>query len=58
MIKSARILALCLLGTLVAGTAFSDTSDIDQRVQAATDILTDLQRIPEQAIPADMPNSA
>ncbi len=44
MIKSARILALFLLGTLAAGTAFSDTTDIDHRVQAATDILTDLQK--------------
>jgi lipid-binding SYLF domain-containing protein len=58
MIKSARILTLFLLGTLAAGTAFSDTADIDQRVQAATDILTDLQRIPEQAIPPNLLNSA
>ena len=58
MIKSARILALFLLGTLAAGTAFSDTTDIDHRVQAATDILTDLQRIPEQAIPPNLLNSA
>ncbi|MEZ5563560.1 MAG: lipid-binding SYLF domain-containing protein [Gammaproteobacteria bacterium] len=58
MIKSARIIAIFLLGTLAAGTAFSDTADIDHRVQAATDILNDLQRIPEQAIPPNLLNSA
>jgi lipid-binding SYLF domain-containing protein len=58
MIKPARIITLLVLGTLAAGTAFSDTADIDHRVQAATDILTDLQRIPEQAIPPNLLNSA
>ncbi|MCL4779936.1 MAG: lipid-binding SYLF domain-containing protein [Gammaproteobacteria bacterium] len=58
MIKSARILTLFLLGTLAAGTAFSDTAEIDQRVQAATDMLNDLQRIPERAIPPNLLNSA
>ena len=58
MIKSARIIATLLLSTLVAGTALADIADIDHRVQAATDILTDLQRIPEQAIPPNLLNSA
>ena len=58
MIKSTRILTLFLLGTLAAGTAFSDTADIDHRVQAAADMLDDLQRIPERAIPPNLLNSA
>jgi lipid-binding SYLF domain-containing protein len=58
MIKSARIIATLILSTLAAGTAFSDTTDIDERVQAATEMLTDLQRIPEQAIPPNLLNSA
>ncbi len=58
MIKSTRLLATLLLSTLAASTAFSDTADIDHRVQAATDILNDLQRIPEQAIPPNLLNSA
>ena len=58
MIKSARIIATLLLGTLAAGTAFADIGDIEHRVQAATEILNDLQRIPEQAIPPNLLNSA
>lgn len=58
MIKSARVIATLMLSTLVAGTAFADIADINHRVQAATDMLTDLQRIPEQAIPPTLLNSA
>jgi lipid-binding SYLF domain-containing protein len=47
-----------LLSTVVTGTAFSAIADIEQRVQFATEILTDLQRIPEQAIPPNLLNSA
>lgn len=58
MTISARLIAALLLGTVVAGNAFSAIADIEHRVQAATEILTDLQRIPEQAIPPNLLNSA
>ncbi len=58
MIRSARIIATLLLSTVVSNTAFSAIADIEQRVQFATEILTDLQRIPEQAIPPNLLNSA
>jgi lipid-binding SYLF domain-containing protein len=58
MTKSARLITTLLLSTVVTGTAFSAIADIEQRVQFATEILTDLQRIPEQAIPPNLLNSA
>ncbi len=52
---SIALLAPVALGVSVAANA---TTDLSRRAQAAAEVLEDLQRIPEQAIPPNLLNSA
>jgi lipid-binding SYLF domain-containing protein len=53
---SIALLAPAALGISLAAHAAAD--DLARRAQAATEVLQDLQRIPEQAIPSNLLNSA
>jgi lipid-binding SYLF domain-containing protein len=51
-------LAAALVATLAAPGTAKAAEDLDRRVQTATWVLQDLQKIPEQAIPPNLLNSA
>jgi len=55
LIRGAALLGLALLGPALTAQA---ADDLDRRVQTATWVLQDLQKIPEQAIPPNLLNSA
>jgi lipid-binding SYLF domain-containing protein len=60
-LMSRLALTLTLCTTLVAAlgvTTASAADDLNRRVQAANEVLQDLQRIPEQAIPPNLLNRA
>ena len=53
-----RTVALLAVATLGASLTAQAAEDLDRRVQTATWVLQDLQKIPEQAIPPNLLNSA
>jgi lipid-binding SYLF domain-containing protein len=57
-IHSLIIAALAIAASLVAPVTARAAADLDRQVQTATWVLQDLQKIPEQAIPPNLLNSA
>ena len=51
-------LTLCTAAALAAPTVARAADDLNRRVQAANEVLLDLRRIPEQAIPPNLLNRA
>ena len=51
-------LTLCTAAALAVPTVARAADDLNRRVQAANDVLLDLRRIPEQAIPPNLLNRA
>ena len=54
----ALTLTLCTAAALAVPAVARAADDLNRRVQAANEVLQDLQRIPEQAIPPNLLNRA